>query len=99
MSIRCTIGPITPYRQSGVVIKCEATCKAAIADPEADVLFQGAIGRIYFPRGKQQDLIASIRENLLTLGDDIAFIPSHDLMSSFGYERESNPFAADARYD
>ena len=52
-----------------------------------DVLFQGSIGRTDFPKGDYDTLIASIRERLLPLGDDVAFIPGHGPMSSFGEER------------
>jgi glyoxylase-like metal-dependent hydrolase (beta-lactamase superfamily II) len=57
-----------------------------------DVLFQGSIGRTAFPRGNHRDLIASIRDKLFPLGDDVAFIPGHGPMSTFGRERRSNPF-------
>jgi hydroxyacylglutathione hydrolase len=60
-----------------------------------DVLFQGSIGRTDFPRGNHADLIASITQKLWPLGDDIAFVPGHGAMSSFGQERQSNPFVAD----
>src|SRR5512135_3613036 len=60
-----------------------------------DVLFAGSIGRTDFPRGNHAALIRSIRENLFPLGDDVAFIPGHGPMSTFGEERESNPFVAD----
>ena len=60
-----------------------------------DVLFQGSIGRTDFPKGDYDTLIASIRERLLPLGDDVAFIPGHGPMSSFGEERASNPFVSD----
>ena len=60
-----------------------------------DVLFQGSIGRTDFPRGNHEDLIASIRNKLFPLGDDIAFIPGHGPPSTFGHERRSNPFVSD----
>lgn len=63
-----------------------------------DVLFQGSIGRTDFPRGNHQQLIDSIRDKLFPLGDDITFIPGHGPTSTFGQERRSNPFVADARY-
>tara|TARA_R110002110_G_scaffold405241_1_gene624262 strand:- start:97986 stop:98636 length:651 start_codon:yes stop_codon:yes gene_type:complete len=63
-----------------------------------DVLFQGSIGRTDFPRGNHEQLIASIREKLFPLGDDITFIPGHGPTSTFGNERASNPFVADSRY-
>ncbi|MBN7795634.1 MBL fold metallo-hydrolase [Parahaliea mediterranea] len=63
-----------------------------------DVLFQGSIGRTDFPRGNHDELIASIRDKLFPLGDDITFIPGHGPTSTFGQERQTNPFVADSRY-
>lgn len=61
-----------------------------------DVLFQGSIGRTDFPRGNHADLIASITKKLWPLGEDVRFVPGHGPMSTFGQERRSNPFVADA---
>ncbi|MFU8764225.1 MAG: MBL fold metallo-hydrolase [Haliea sp.] len=63
-----------------------------------DVLFQGSIGRTDFPRGDHAQLLSSIRERLFPLGDDITFVPGHGPTSTFGQERRTNPFVADARY-
>ncbi len=63
-----------------------------------DVLFQGSIGRTDFPMGNHDDLIASIRNTLFPLGDAITFIPGHGPTSTFGQERQHNPFVADPRY-
>jgi len=60
-----------------------------------DVLFQGSIGRTDFPRGNHNDLIASITQKLWPLGDDVRFVPGHGPMSTFGAERQHNPFVAD----
>lgn len=60
-----------------------------------DVLFQNSIGRTDFPGGNHQQLIRSIRETLFPLGDDVAFIPGHGPMSTFGDERRHNPFVGD----
>ncbi|MGB1237676.1 MAG: MBL fold metallo-hydrolase, partial [Pseudomonadales bacterium] len=40
-----------------------------------DVLFQGSIGRTDFPHGDHSALVASIKNKLLPLGDDVSFIP------------------------
>ena len=61
-----------------------------------DVLFQGSIGRTDFPRGNHGDLIHSITKKLWPLGDDVRFVPGHGPMSTFGQERRTNPFVADA---
>lgn len=60
-----------------------------------DVLFQGSIGRTDFPKGNHADLIAAITGKLWPLGNDVAFVPGHGPMSTFGQERKSNPFVAD----
>ncbi len=57
-----------------------------------DVLFNGSIGRTDLPGGDHEALIASIKEKLLPLGDDISFICGHGPGSSFGHERQTNPF-------
>ena len=61
-----------------------------------DVLFQGSIGRTDFPRGDHATLIASIRNKLWPLGDDVTFVPGHGPVSTFGHERRTNPFVRDA---
>ena len=62
-----------------------------------DVIFAGSIGRTDFPRGNHEDLINSIRDRLFPLGDEVAFIPGHGPMSTFGQERLTNPFVSDHR--
>ena len=57
-----------------------------------DVLFRGSVGRTDLPGGDQAALIASIKEKLLPLGDDIGFLCGHGPGSRFGDERRSNPF-------
>jgi len=63
-----------------------------------DVLFAGSIGRTDFPRGNHADLVAAIRDKLFPLGDDIAFVPGHGPMSTFGDERKNNPYVGDGAY-
>jgi glyoxylase-like metal-dependent hydrolase (beta-lactamase superfamily II) len=63
-----------------------------------DVLFAGSIGRSDFPRGDHAVLLASIREVLFPLGDEVRFLPGHGPMSTFGQERRTNPFVADALF-
>jgi hydroxyacylglutathione hydrolase len=57
-----------------------------------DVLFQGSVGRTDFPYGDHDTLIAAIRDKLLPLGDDVAFLPGHGPASTLGEERRGNPF-------
>ncbi|HVV64731.1 MAG TPA: MBL fold metallo-hydrolase [Rhizomicrobium sp.] len=60
-----------------------------------DVLFKGSVGRSDFPRGNHAALVRSITERLWPLGDDMRFVPGHGPMSTFGWERKTNPFVSD----
>jgi hydroxyacylglutathione hydrolase len=57
-----------------------------------DVLFRGSIGRTDFPYGDHDALLLAIRDKLLPLGDDVAFLCGHGPGSTIGEERRSNPF-------
>ena len=57
-----------------------------------DVLFQNSVGRTDFPYGDHAAVIASVKDKLLPLGDDISFICGHGPGSTFGQERLSNPY-------
>jgi hydroxyacylglutathione hydrolase len=60
-----------------------------------DVLLKGSIGRTDFPMSDHQSLIDAITQKLWPLGDDITFVPGHGPVSTFGAERQTNPFVAD----
>ncbi|MDP2784589.1 MAG: MBL fold metallo-hydrolase [Sulfurimicrobium sp.] len=81
-----------PGHTPGHVVFFHAPSRLAIV---GDVLFQGSIGRTDFPKGDFDTLISSIRNRLWPLGDDVAFIPGHGPMSTFGDERRSNPYCHD----
>jgi hydroxyacylglutathione hydrolase len=82
-----------PGHTPGHVIFFHAPSRLAIV---GDVLFQGSIGRTDFPRGDYDTLIHSITGRLWPLGNDVAFVPGHGPMSTFGDERQHNPFVSDA---
>ena len=84
-----------PGHTPGHVVFFHAGAKLAIV---GDVLFQGSIGRTDFPKGDHATLIHSIQEKLWPLGDDVTFIPGHGPTSTFGQERQSNPFVADTKF-
>jgi len=84
-----------PGHTPGHVVYVHSPSNLAIV---GDVLFQGSIGRTDFPRGDHDTLIRSIREKLWPLGDEIAFIPGHGPMSTFGQERLHNPFVGDSLF-
>lgn len=57
-----------------------------------DVIFNNGIGRTDFPGGDQKQLMDSIFNQLLPLGDNVSFIPGHGAQSTFGWERKNNPY-------
>jgi hydroxyacylglutathione hydrolase len=61
-----------------------------------DVLFSGSVGRSDFVGGDHATLIKSITDKLLPLGDDVSFICGHGPGSTFGQERQTNPFLTGA---
>ncbi len=78
-----------PGHTPGHVVFHDAASRIALV---GDVLFQGSIGRTDFPRGDHRALLAAIRGKLFPLGDDVAFVPGHGPMSTFGAERRDNPY-------
>ncbi len=57
-----------------------------------DVLFSGSIGRTDLPGGNHQQLLDSIRDKVLPLGDQVGFICGHGPGGQIGEERRTNPF-------
>ena len=79
----------TPGHTPGHVVLYSPDLKTVFV---GDVLFAGSIGRTDFPRGNHQQLLDSIRQQLLTLDDDIEVVPGHGPNTTIGYERQSNPY-------
>jgi glyoxylase-like metal-dependent hydrolase (beta-lactamase superfamily II) len=78
-----------PGHSPGSVVYFSPAQRLAIV---GDVLFAGSVGRTDLPGGDDQQLFKSIRDKLLTLGDDVAFISGHGPTSTIGRERATNPF-------
>ena len=57
-----------------------------------DTLFLGSIGRTDLPGGSFEQLIESIREVLLPLGDEARVLSGHGPATTIGFERAHNPF-------
>ncbi|WP_288430078.1 MBL fold metallo-hydrolase [uncultured Agrobacterium sp.] len=57
-----------------------------------DVLFSGSIGRTDLPGGNHDQLLASIRDKVLPLGDEVGFICGHGPGGRIGEERRNNPY-------
>ncbi len=57
-----------------------------------DQLFAGSIGRTDLPGGDFDQLMASMRDRVLDLPDDIRVLPGHGPETTIGRERRTNPF-------
>ena len=57
-----------------------------------DVLFAGSVGRTDLPGGSTEQLMDSIMNKLLPLGDDVEVYSGHGLVTTIGQERTTNPF-------
>jgi glyoxylase-like metal-dependent hydrolase (beta-lactamase superfamily II) len=57
-----------------------------------DVLFLMSIGRTDLPGGNFDTLIASIKEKLFPLGDEVKVYPGHGPATTVGFEKSNNPF-------
>lgn len=57
-----------------------------------DTLFQGSIGRTDLWGGDMDQILASIRQRLLTLPDDTLVITGHGPTTTIGDEKRINPF-------
>ncbi|NNE65088.1 MAG: MBL fold metallo-hydrolase [Pyrinomonadaceae bacterium] len=57
-----------------------------------DCLFQGSIGRTDLPGGSHEQLLESIKNNILSLGDDFTVYSGHGPETTVGHEKNTNPF-------
>ena len=78
-----------PGHSPGSIVYFQPQVRIAIV---GDVIFAGSIGRTDLPRGDHATLMASIRDKLMPLGDEVGFLPGHGPTSTLGAERASNPF-------
>lgn len=80
-----------PGHTPGHVVFIHRPSKLAVV---GDVLFKGSIGRTDFPGGDHETLLRSIKDKLMTLDEDVVFIPGHGPTSTIGEEKRMNPFVA-----
>lgn len=78
-----------PGHTPGHVIFAEMKEQAVFA---GDCLFAGSIGRTDLPGGNHQQLIDSINNKILPLGDGLTVYSGHGPDTTIGRERQTNPF-------
>jgi hydroxyacylglutathione hydrolase len=57
-----------------------------------DCLFQGSIGRTDLPGGSYEQLMDSLNNKILALGDDFTVYSGHGSETTIGIEKRTNPF-------
>lgn len=84
----------TPGHSPGSICFVDAENQIVLA---GDVLFRGSIGRTEgLPQTSLPQLMRSIHEELLPLGDDVVVYPGHGPATTIGRERRENPFLTGA---
>lgn len=79
----------TPGHAPGHVILVSEADGFAVT---GDVVFLGSIGRTDLPGGDFHRLMQSIRDEVLTLPDDLRLLTGHGPETTVGHERRHNPF-------
>jgi hydroxyacylglutathione hydrolase len=78
-----------PGHSPGSIAFVDSVGRQVIA---GDVLFSGSIGRTDLPGGSLPQLMESIYQKLVPLGDDFRVHCGHGPSTTIGQERRSNPF-------
>lgn len=78
-----------PGHTPGHVVLFEANERKVFV---GDVLFAGSVGRTDLPGGSTEQLMDSINNKLLPLGDDVEVYSGHGPITTIGHERKTNPF-------
>ena len=78
-----------PGHTLGHIVMAEESEKKVFV---GDCLFEGSIGRTDLPGGSFDQLMDSINDNILTLGDDFTVYSGHGRETTIGKEKATNPF-------
>lgn len=78
-----------PGHTRGHVVLAEESQKAVFV---GDCLFAGSIGRTDLPGGSSEQLMDSIKNKIVALGDEFTVYSGHGPETTIGEERVSNPF-------
>ena len=78
-----------PGHTRGHIVMAEESEKKVFV---GDCLFEGSIGRTDLPGGSFEQLMDSITNKILTLGDDFTVYSGHGRETTIGHEKRTNPF-------
>lgn len=71
------------------MVERDAVSKTLIS---GDVLFRGSIGRTDLPGGSMEQMVTSLRDVVLPLGDEHLVLPGHGPATTMAVERRTNPY-------
>lgn len=78
-----------PGHTRGHIVMAEETEKRVFV---GDCLFEGSVGRTDLPGGSHEQLMESINDQIMSLGDDFIVYSGHGRETTVGRERTTNPF-------
>ena len=78
-----------PGHTRGHIVMAEESEKKVFV---GDCLFEGSIGRTDLPGGNFEQLMDSIENKILALGDDFTVYSGHGRETTIGHEKKTNPF-------
>ncbi len=78
-----------PGHAPGHIILAEESRRKVFS---GDCLFAGSIGRTDLPGGNYEQLIDSIKDKILPLGDNFTVYSGHGDETNIGHEKATNPF-------
>ena len=84
-NLRCFIAPDTRPDTSCFTSEMSRWCLLVMC-------CLGSIGRTDLPGGSTEQLLSSIKNKLMTLGDDVKVYSGHGPVTTIGEERLTNPF-------
>lgn len=78
-----------PGHSPGGIALYSGECNFAIV---GDSLFRGSIGRTDLPGGDYSTLVNAVADRLMPLPDSTLVLTGHDMSTTIGKERQSNPY-------
>ncbi len=87
-TVECRVLDVAGHSPGGLAFYCPAARLVFTGD----ALFAGSIGRTDLPEGSETRLLNNIRQNLLSLPDEVIVYPGHGPSTTVGQERRTNPF-------
>jgi hydroxyacylglutathione hydrolase len=80
------------HTKGSVTFRMPGTTEIPSVFFSGDLLFAGSIGRTDLPGGDMDEMLASLARVCLPLDDSTVVLPGHELQTTIGQERATNPY-------